>query len=334
MLRSMRNNLKSLSITLWLVIASFIATIFLVWGMQSAGPGSSRSPAVAATVNGDHIPWLEFQRAYQQQREALRRAYGDQWKEDLVRELDLRHRVLDGLITDMLLVQEAERVGLTVSREELAAAVMDNPLFAQEGTFSPQRYRRLLEANRLTPEQYEAAIREGLLRQKLATLIQTSAKISEVEAWETFRAAKEKVRVAYVSLPRSAENTARLKDLQARASQKGTPWEKVLQNSGLKLNRPKPFTAGADVVDPRDSRAFHLAILRLRKGEWSPVIEGGKSYFLIHLLDRVTPTREAFEKEKTTWMQERLAEKRLRMWAMWVQDLKRRAEIEIAQELA
>jgi parvulin-like peptidyl-prolyl isomerase len=334
MLRTVRNNIKSLSITLWLVIASFIATIFLVWGMQSAGPGSGREPTMAAVVNGERISFPEYQRAYQQELDLLRRLYADRWKEDLVRDLDLRHRVLDGLITSRLILQEAERNGLTVPREELAATIMGNPLFAEEGRFHPERYRRLLEANRLTPERYEESVRQSLLQQKLATLIQASAKVSEVEAWETFRTAKEKVRLAYVSVPRSEENRARLEKVQGQAGHKETPWETLLQNSGLKPERPEPFVFGADIVDPIDSRPFHLAILRLKEGEWSPVVEGGKSYFLIHLLHRETVSREAFEKEKEAWMQKLLSEKRLRLWATWIQELKRRAKIDIAQQLA
>ncbi len=334
MLRTMRDNLKSLSITLWLVIASFIATIFLVWGMQSAGPTDGRNPAVAATVNGERIPWLEFQRAYRQHVETLRRIYGDRWEEDLVQEMGIHRQVLDDLITSLLLLREAERYGLTVSREELADTIMQNPLFAEEAKFSRERYRRLLEVNRLTPQQYEETVRQTLLRQKLATLVQASAKVSDAEAWDTFRAAKEKVRVTYVSLPRSEENKTRLEKLRTRGGQKGTPWKKILQNSGLKSERPEPFVLGAAVVDPLDSRAFHLAILRLTKGETSPVVEGGKSYFLIHLLDRQAATREAFEKEKDTWMRQVLSDKRARIWAAWVQELKRRADIEIARELA
>ncbi|MEE9522022.1 MAG: hypothetical protein V3W05_04375 [candidate division NC10 bacterium] len=64
------------------------------------------------------------------------------------------------------------------------------------------------------------------------------------------------------------------------------------------------------------------------------MVEEGTSYFLIHLLDREDVTREAYEKERDTWMQQLLAEKRQRIWAIWVQELKRRAEIEITQELA
>ncbi|MFQ5881062.1 MAG: SurA N-terminal domain-containing protein [Candidatus Methylomirabilales bacterium] len=333
MLRTMRNNLKSLSITLWLVIASFIATIFLVWGMQSAGPGTGRYPAAAATVNGERIPWSEFQKVFRQQVEALRQLYGDRWKDDLVRDLDIRHQVLDALITSRLLLQEAERYGLTVSPEELADAIMQNPLFAEKGQFSRERYRRLLEANRLTPERYEETIRRDLLRQKLATFIQTSAKVSEAEAWETFQASREKVRVAYVSLPGLEENKARLEDLEGNAGQEGDAWEKRVQNSGLTLHRPEPFAFGAAVVDPLDRRPFHLAILRLKKGKISPVVEGGKSYFVIRLLDREAPTQEAFEKEKETWMRQLLLEKRQRIWTSWLQELKGRAKIEIAKEL-
>ncbi len=333
MLRTMRDNLKSLSITLWLVIAAFIVSIFVVYGMQSAGPGAGGSAGVAATVNGERISWQEFRQAYRQQVETLRRIYGDQWKEELVRDLGIRHQVLDGLITARLLLQATERHGLTVSRDELAAAVMENPLFAEEGKFNPERYRGLLEANGLTPERYEQSVREDLLRQKLATLVQAAAKVSEAEAWEAFRTAKEKARVAYVSLPRSEENRARLEKLQVQAGQKGTPAEKLLQNSGLKMERPKPLAFGEAVVDPSDVRAFHLAILRLKAGGLSPVVEGQKSLFLIHLLDREAASRETFEKEKSTWMQQLLAEKRRRIWASWVQELKGGAKIEIASEV-
>ncbi|MFQ5658603.1 MAG: SurA N-terminal domain-containing protein [Candidatus Methylomirabilales bacterium] len=334
MLRAMRDNLKSLSITLWLVIASFIATIFLVWGMQSAGPGAGRNPAVAATVNGEPIPWVDFQRAYRNQVETLRRIYGDRWNDDLVRQMNLDQQVLNELITSRLLLQEAERNGLTVTREELAAAVMQDPTFAEEGKFSRERYLGILEVNRLTPEQYEQSVRQGLLRQKLATLVQASAKVSEAEAWEAFRAAKEKVRVLYVSLPRSDENKTRLEELRDRISQQGVSWEKVMQDSGLKPQKPDPFALGAAIVDPVDNRPFHLAILRLREGETSPVVEGGKSYLVIHLVSREPATREAFEKEKETWMRQLLSEKQWRIWTGWTQELKRRANIEISEEFS
>lgn len=332
MIGAMRKNV--IRITMWLVIGAFIATIFFVWGMESAGPGSGREPIMAAVVNGERISWPEFQRAYQQQHELLRQLYGDRWREELMEDLDVRHRVLDELITSRLLLQEAERLGLRVSREELAAAVMENPLFAEEGQFRPERYRRLLQMNRLTPERYEEAIRQALLRQKLTTLIHASAKVSEAEAWEAFRAAKEKARVLYVSLPRSAENTARLEKLQAALSRASASWEKTLQDSGLQPKRPGPFVFGADVVDPPDRREFHLAVLRLKPGESSPVVGGGKSVFLVHLVGRDGAPREAFEKEKATWKQQLVAEKRLQVWGMWVQDLKRRAKIEIGQDRA
>jgi parvulin-like peptidyl-prolyl isomerase len=332
MLRTVRKNIKSLSITLWLVIASFIATIFLVYGMQSAGPG--RSVPVAATVNGERIPMQEFQQAFRRQKDTLRRIYGDQWKDDQAMDLGIRHQVLDSLITSRLLLQEAERVGLTVSREELALAIRQNPQFAADGKFSPERYRQLLDANRLTPERYEASVRQALLLQKLATLVQASAKVSAIESRETFEAAKETFGVAYVSLPRSEENKTRLDNLRGRASQKGTPWKTLMQNSGLKPKEPKPFVSGAAVVDPLDAQEFHLAILRLKAGETSPVVTGGKSYFLIHLVERKPPTQEAYEKEKETWMEQLLSEKRSRIWATWVHELKRRAQIDIAQELA
>ena len=49
MLNSMRRNLKKWSWTLWLVILSFIVTIFYVWGV---GDEAARSGLFVASVNG------------------------------------------------------------------------------------------------------------------------------------------------------------------------------------------------------------------------------------------------------------------------------------------
>ncbi len=42
MLESMRQNLKSLQFFLWLVIAAFIGTIFLVWGQGGSTGGVAK----------------------------------------------------------------------------------------------------------------------------------------------------------------------------------------------------------------------------------------------------------------------------------------------------
>ncbi|MFQ5839724.1 MAG: SurA N-terminal domain-containing protein [Candidatus Methylomirabilales bacterium] len=323
----MRDNVKSLSITLWLVIFSFIATIFVVWGIQST-PGQS-GPAVVATVNGVRITGAHFQETYRARRDSLRRMYGDQWNDKLIEDLDLRRRVLDGLITDTLLLQEADRLGLRVSDAELAQAIKTNPIFAEQGTFSRTRYLALLDANRLTPESFEDQVRNDLLRQKVIRLIREAVKVSELEAWEGFRTAQEKVQVTYVALPRSAEAKVKLEQLRERL-EKGDSWEKVLQESGLKAMHPTAFTFREPVVDPSDSGSFRLAAFRLRKeGTLSPVVEGGQSFFLIKLLDRQVPDRETFDKTKETWIAAVRAAKQQQIVAEWIQGLRHRAKISV-----
>ena len=55
MLRTMRENLKSLSVILWLVIAAFILSVFVTWGMKGQYGGGDMGRNVVATVDGEPI---------------------------------------------------------------------------------------------------------------------------------------------------------------------------------------------------------------------------------------------------------------------------------------
>ena len=64
------------------------------------------------------------------------------------------------------MLQEARRLGLTATDEELMNAITQVPEFQVNGRFNKERYIQLLRANRLTPAQFEDDQRKQLTIQR------------------------------------------------------------------------------------------------------------------------------------------------------------------------
>ena len=191
----MRENLKVLSVSLWIVIAAFIATTFLVWGKGSITGGDV---SAAVTVNGEEVPLAQYQQLYRSYVEFYQQAFKDRFTEELARQMKLKERVVNDLVQERLLLQWARKERIGVGDQELRGQIEAMPSFQEGGRFSRDRYLRLLAARRLDPVTFEAAKRTDLLRQKVETLIRDGVKLSEAELRETWTLRHERLRVQYL----------------------------------------------------------------------------------------------------------------------------------------
>jgi peptidyl-prolyl cis-trans isomerase D len=198
MLAAMRNNIKKLSITLWLVIASFILTIFLVWGKGSLGTGGASN--IVATVEGKEIHQRELQMTRNRLYNFYRNLYKDKFTEDLVKNLNLERMALESLIEKELLLAEAEKRGMKVSEEELLDTITKYQVFQKDGKFDPDQYKFVLLRSGITPQEFEESIQEDLLIQKLEAAIQDGIKVSDKEVEMEYRLQNEKVKIEYVTI--------------------------------------------------------------------------------------------------------------------------------------
>lgn len=327
MLGKIRRSLRyTLKVTLWIVILSFVVTIFYAWGVRSTPFGGVGS-GVVAKVAGEPIHFDEYQRAYRQQYEFYRKLLGEKFDDAAAQEL--KDRTLDGLILKHLALQEAKRMGLSVSPEELRAEIKAYPAFLEGGRFSRERYLQLLEANRLTPERFEEDLRRDLLLRKVEELIKASVKVSPLEVREAYWTAKEKVKVEYVAIfpPRDAkEEIERL----LAALRRGRSFKRAAREAGLKVVELGPFAREDPLRDIPDEAVFKQAAFTLEKrGEVSPLIQGAQAAYILRLLDRQEPDAARFEKEKASFRQGFLLEKRERLFGEWLKGLRARAKIQI-----
>lgn len=163
------------------IIMLVIAITFVItmgwWGF------SDDDRAVVARVGSRSISLDEYERAYRNQERAYRDALKEQFTPELAKQLDLEHVVINALIERQLWLDTARHLGLTVTSRELADAIAAIPAFERSdtGRFDPDVYRRVLAANRLTPEAFESAQREDLLIAKVRAVIGESTAVSEPE---------------------------------------------------------------------------------------------------------------------------------------------------------
>jgi peptidyl-prolyl cis-trans isomerase D len=176
MLEQMR---KHMNWIMWTILVVIIVT-FLFFGIYPSGG----SRGIAATVNGDTISTAELNRVYRSLYETYRQIFKDQFSDALAK--NLRSQALRELVSNRLLVQEASRMGLRVSDEELRDTIMHIPSFSPGGRFDQATYERYLDYINVKPSAFEESQRESLVRQKLERIIEEGVDVTDAEAREAY----------------------------------------------------------------------------------------------------------------------------------------------------
>ncbi|MCU0222691.1 MAG: peptidyl-prolyl cis-trans isomerase [Acidobacteria bacterium] len=203
MLEVFRQNLKHFKWILVLIIASFVGFYGVSW--WDAGYGGGGSTPWVARVNGTEVPLQLWQETAQRLDEQYQRMYGPQYAQ-LRDRIDVRRQAAEQLIQKELILEDAARQGLTVSDEELAAALLRIPVLQRDGKFvGVEEYRQLLRrgvaAPYYSPDQFEAAVRQDILAQHWQELIASSVTVAPAEVEKAFRERHETVSFDYVVVP-------------------------------------------------------------------------------------------------------------------------------------
>jgi hypothetical protein len=182
------------------VLLAFVVS--LAYFGSSGGSGGSGAQAAVVTVDGDVVSAVAFDRAYRAAVEQTRQMVGERWTEDLPRTLRLRDQVAERLIEERLVAHGAAREGIAVSDAELAEQIVRIPAFQEGGRFSQDRYVRILALAQppMSPADFEAELREELVRQRLQAFIVGGAKVTDAEVRQAWEAERSRVRAAYVRL--------------------------------------------------------------------------------------------------------------------------------------
>lgn len=183
-------------VVFWVIIATFIGTIFLVWGK---GRDQEREMTVAAQVNGAEISFEEFKSTYSNMYNLYRNIYGQSFTPELERQLRLSEQAINMLVEQTLLLQEGERLNLEVNKDDLVQAIAQIPAFQVDGVFNKEQYLSVLNYQRMTPELFEQMQQRQMLVNMTRSQLQASATATDADVADEYRRINEKVNLSYVT---------------------------------------------------------------------------------------------------------------------------------------
>ncbi len=210
---------RSRSGIIYLFFGIIIAVFIINFGPQSKGCERS-NVVLAAKVNGNEIDTVDLQMEYI-------RHFGSTVGRDLDDEgfLQQRREALQTIMNFALLAGEAEREGLVVTREELAAYLKDperNPdyrMLEVDGKFDVEQYRRLVTGFlQSTLERYERIRGWELQARKLVEAHRALLTVTDEEIAAAFAEKETKVNLEFVALRASEQNVSEVigdEELQA-----------------------------------------------------------------------------------------------------------------------
>ncbi len=194
MLDIMRENAQSWIIKI--LFAIIILAFVLTFGISSF---TDKGDPIFAYVNDAPITRQEYEVTLARFVENLRN--NKNITAEMLDSPQLKEMVLSDMITKRLVLAEAERLGITVSNEELYKAISAMPAFWGPGNiFDKDRYAVVLRGSRTTPEQFEREFKQKLLQGKLQRFVAKTAKATPEQARSIYNWLREEARIKYLTV--------------------------------------------------------------------------------------------------------------------------------------
>ncbi len=151
----------------------WVLLVLLIIGLAGFGIRSVGGRLTTIGKVGDEeIPIDAFARVLTRQMRDLSRRMGAPVGADQIRALGIDRSAIEEVTALAALANEARRLGISVSDARLARAITENPAFrGADGAFSKASYEFVLEQNGLKPAEYEALLRDDLVRGLLQIVV-------------------------------------------------------------------------------------------------------------------------------------------------------------------
>ena len=279
MITFMRRYRRGLQVGLLLVIAAFVASLF-VFGASGRG---GDTVAGVATVNGEQITTERYQRRYQEYLNAYAQMLRDRFSPEMAERLGLPRQVVEDLVQETLVVQRARTEGLEASDEELNAQIHAIAAFWEGGHFSLKRYEDVLKRLGYTKTAFETEMRRRLTRQKVENAVRGGAKVSEGEIEQAFGHMHEEVRAAWALVE--------LAPLMASAGATDDELQAYLRDHAAEFRQPERRRVHYVALDPKDfTRPVPEAAVQKYYAEHAAEFETPRQVRAAHILVRVPET--------------------------------------------
>ena len=183
------------------IVLALIIVPFALWGVDSYRKSGSGAPL--ASVNGEKIGQQEFDNALNQQQQRIREMAGANFDPAFFDKPEIKHSVLDSLVTQHLMGIEARKAGLSLTNEQIGQIIVNIGAFQKDGKFDRQRYEAVLREKGKTPSGFDAEVRQAVLAQQLTEAYTQNGYAAEAVAENLIRLNEQQRVVAIVNLDTS-----------------------------------------------------------------------------------------------------------------------------------
>jgi peptidyl-prolyl cis-trans isomerase D len=181
------------------IVMGLLIVAFGIWGIADIFHGFGQS--TLATVGGTEISTEQFRQIYTDRLQQIGRQFGRSLSPDQIRALGLDRQVLQQVIAETALDEDARRKGLNASDEEIKRQIMSDPNFkGANNTFDPTRFAGLIRQMGYTEQRYVSEQRQTTLRREIAGTVAAGAEPSKTLLDMLNRFQNEQRTIDYVKL--------------------------------------------------------------------------------------------------------------------------------------
>lgn len=179
MLTWMQHHKKYLVVTIWVSTIAFVGAGFLGWGAYDFNLNRSSS---VATVGNEKIGFSEFDTRYRQILSYYNQISNGALTPENAEQLGIKNIALSSLVEDKLLLNFAKDLGIGVNENEILQKLANTREFQDPtGDFNKTIYYKLLNANNLTPKDYETQLANEVITDKLNQIFNIPSKDEELK---------------------------------------------------------------------------------------------------------------------------------------------------------
>jgi peptidyl-prolyl cis-trans isomerase D len=190
---------RSLIIVFFAIIMAVSLIAFYAPGRGSSGVDLSKSTTVAARVGSDKITVGDLVERKEQVMQSFQR-FGGQLNFGMLSQLTDERRLLDSMIRERVIAQEAARLNLSASDAEVAAEIRQQFRDPATGTVNMERYKQAVTAQYGSVERFERQVRDQISRQKLMAYVTAGVRVSDEEVEDQYKRENTTFDLTYVTV--------------------------------------------------------------------------------------------------------------------------------------
>jgi len=300
------------SFTLLLILA----LLFILWGCGQWGVGLPNH--IIVQVNEEQISVGEFDREFKE----LMLEPGKKVKGTDLENLKMVY--LDQVIERKILVQEARRLGIQVSPEELNQAISEIKM-----DYPGEGFGEKLDLKGITLEDWKVRLEEKLLAEKIIRRsFHSQEKIDEKEAFQYYENHRSSFQIGQKARARQIVVTDGEEAIQIlKRLRKGESFEKLVTEKSLGPEKAQGGDLGYFSQGEKPSEFDHVFTMEV--GGISEVIKSPYGYHIFKLEEKIESRQIPFEEAKVGILQELGQKKGEEHYQKWLKDLKGKAKVKI-----